>query len=66
MRGATESCCVKDEGRPLEIGIQVQVSNHHRVLWPKTMVLSADGKGRYIGQVDVMKLNKGEELIKRR
>jgi hypothetical protein len=36
---------VRDEGRFLGIGIQVQISNRHWVLWPKAMVLSAIGKG---------------------
>jgi hypothetical protein len=63
---ATEACCVKDEGWPLGTGIQVQVPNRHWLLWPKATVLSADGKGRVIGQVGVMKLNENEELIKRR
>jgi len=44
----------------------VQISNRLWVLWIKTMVLSAEGKGRVIGQVDDMKLNASEELMKRR
>jgi len=44
----------------------VLTSNRHWVLWIKAKVLSADGKGRKIGQVCLMKLNESEELIKRR
>ena len=37
--------CLIDEGRPLGTGLQEQVPNHHRRLWSKAMVVSADGKG---------------------
>ena len=37
--------CLTDEGRPLETGLQEQVSNHLRRLWTKAMVVSAEGKG---------------------
>jgi hypothetical protein len=40
-----ESCFVGDESRPLEIGIQVQVSNYLLVLQSKAVVLSVTGKG---------------------
>ena len=37
--------CLTDEGRPLGIGLQGQVPNHLRRLWPKAMVVSTEGKG---------------------
>jgi hypothetical protein len=37
--------CLTDEGRPLETGLQEQVPNHLRRLWPKTKVVNAEGKG---------------------
>ena len=37
--------CLTDEGRPLEVGLQEQTSNHLRRLWTKAMVVSAEGKG---------------------
>jgi hypothetical protein len=37
--------CLIDEGGPLGTGLQEQVPNHHRRLWSKAMVVSADGKG---------------------
>src|SRR5664279_3356577 len=37
--------CLTDEGRPLGTGLQEQVPNHLRRLWPKAMVVSAEGKG---------------------
>jgi hypothetical protein len=36
--------CLSDEGRPLGTGLQEQVPNHLRRLWPKAMVVSAEGK----------------------
>ena len=37
--------CLIDEGGPLGISWQEQVPNHHRRLWLKAMVVSAEGKG---------------------
>jgi hypothetical protein len=36
--------CLTDEGRPLGIGLQERIPNHLRRLWPKAMVVSAEGK----------------------
>ena len=41
------SCCMKDEGGPLEISIQVEVSNHLKVLLSKAMVLSVKEKAKH-------------------
>src|SRR5262244_1823493 len=32
-----QPCCTRDEGRPLEAGLQGQASNHLKLLWPKAM-----------------------------
>jgi len=37
--------CLIDGGGPLGTGWQEQVPNHLRRLWPKAMVVSAEGKG---------------------
>ena len=37
--------CLIDEGRPLGTGLQEQVPNHLRRLWPKDKVVNAEGKG---------------------
>jgi hypothetical protein len=39
-------CYIRDEGRPLEIDIQVLVSNHLKVLLPKAKVLSVKEKAK--------------------
>jgi hypothetical protein len=38
-------CCIRDEGRPLEVWLQDSASNHHELLWPKALVVSVVGKG---------------------
>jgi hypothetical protein len=43
-RGGREWCCVEDEGRPLETGLQGQVSNHPKLLWSKARVVSVGEK----------------------
>jgi hypothetical protein len=37
-------CCAKDERRPLKTAIQVEVSNHLKLLWTKAMVVSVKEK----------------------
>jgi hypothetical protein len=37
-------CCTKDESRSLETAIQVEVSNHLKLLWTKAMVVSVKEK----------------------
>jgi len=41
----SKSCCMKDEGRPLGIGVQAQVSNHPELLGSRARVVSVGGKG---------------------
>ena len=37
---------MRDEGGPLEAGLQGQASNHLKLLWPKAMVVSVKEKAR--------------------
>ena len=38
-------CLTKDGGRPSEVAIQVETSNHRKLLWSKVMVVSVTAKG---------------------
>src|SRR5260370_35948913 len=44
-KGSNVCNCLTDEGRPLGTGLQEQVPNHLRRLWPKAMVVNAEGNG---------------------
>jgi len=37
-------CCTGDEGRPLGAAMQVEASNHLKLLWSKAMVVSVREK----------------------
>jgi len=37
-------CCTGDEGRPLEVAMQVEASNRLKLLWSKAMVVSVKEK----------------------
>ena len=39
-------CCTDDEGRSLGIAIQVEISNHLKLLWSKALVVSVKEKAR--------------------
>jgi hypothetical protein len=39
-------CCTRDEGRPFGAAIQVEASNHLKLLWSKAMVVSVKEKVR--------------------
>jgi hypothetical protein len=43
--------CKRDGGSASGIGMQVQISNHLRLLWLKTMVVSVEEKAYEIRQV---------------
>ncbi len=43
--------CKRDGGRPSEVGMQVQISNHLKLLWSKTTVVSIEEKAYGIRQV---------------
>lgn len=38
-------CLTEDEGRPFGAAIQVEASNHRKLLWPKALVVSVTEKG---------------------
>lgn len=42
-------CCIKDEGRPLEIGLQELVSNHLKLQLSKAFVVSVKEKALFKG-----------------
>ncbi|RNA65706.1 hypothetical protein CR163_011085 [Prosthecochloris sp. ZM_2] len=39
-----QQCCVRDEGRPLAIGLQEQVANHRKRLGSKALTVSVTKK----------------------
>jgi len=39
-------CCTEDESRSLGTAMQVEVSNHLKLLWTKAMVVSVKEKAR--------------------
>ena len=41
-----QPCCTEDEGGPLEAAIQVEASNHRKLLWTKAMVVSVTEKAK--------------------
>ena len=41
----------RDGGSPSEIGMQVQISNHLKLLWAKAMVVSIEEKAHRMRQV---------------
>ena len=40
------ACCIRDEGGPLDIAFQEEVSNHPKLLRSRVVVVSVGGKGR--------------------
>ena len=49
--------CLTDEGRPLGTGLQEQVPNHLRRLWPKATVASVGEKAHVMRQVWTKKVS---------
>jgi hypothetical protein len=39
--------CTRDEGRPFEVGNQVLISNHRKLLWSKAMVVNVAEKSEH-------------------
>ena len=39
-------CLIEDEGRPLGAAMQVEASNHRKLLWSKAMVVSVTEKAK--------------------
>jgi hypothetical protein len=57
-------CFAKDEGRPLEAGLQEQASNRLKLRRLSAFVVSVDGKGRArLCQVRVEETNASESLM---
>jgi len=45
--------CTRDEGRSFEVGNQVLISNHRKLLWSKAVVVNvAETSGRDSGRYD--------------
>jgi len=64
LRRKSISCFAKDEGRPLEPGIQVQGSNNLKLLCSKDMVVSVKEKAGRTSYVCIMELNENVGLKK--
>jgi hypothetical protein len=58
-------CFVEDGGRPSDVGVQAQASNHHELLGSRVPVVSVDGKRRGVGsrQVSCVESNESEPLM---
>ena len=57
-------CFTKDEGRPLEVGLQEQASNRHEPHWSRAIVVNVDGKGgARLRQVRFRETNASEPLM---
>jgi len=61
---ARAPCLIEDEGRPLEAAMQVEASNHRKLLWPKAMVVSVTEKAKQdFVRCGPMETNTSEPLI---
>jgi len=49
--------CTEDEGRPLGAAMQVEASNHLKLLWSKAMVVSVKEKVLLKDQVSAKETN---------
>ena len=59
-----KQCFIKDEGRPLEVGLQEQASNHHKLRELRASVVSVAGKGgARFRQVGFKETNASEPLM---
>ena len=57
-------CFTKDEGRPLEVGLQEQASNRLKLRRSRAVVVSVDGKGGAgLRQVRIEKTNASKPLM---
>ena len=57
-------CFTKDEGRPLEVGLQEQASNRLKLRGLRALVVSVEGKGgARLRQVGIKKTNASEPLM---
>ncbi len=63
-RSGRKRCFSKDEGRPLEVGLQEQASNRHKLLGLRVRVVSVVGKGGVrLRQVWVKEVNVSKPLM---
>jgi Reverse transcriptase (RNA-dependent DNA polymerase) len=61
---SVQPCCTRDEGRPLEVAVQAEASNHLLLLRSRGVVVSETGNGWVRpGQVWVVKSNASEPLM---
>lgn len=59
-----DRCSIRDEGRPLEVGVQAQASNRLKLRRSRVFVVSVEGKGgREIRQVRFTETNASEPLM---
>jgi putative transposase len=57
-------CFIKDEGRPLGVGLQEQASNRHELHWSRAIVVNVDGKGgARLRQVRFKETNESKPLM---
>ena len=59
-------CCAGDEGWPLGVALQGEASNHLKLRWLKTVVVSVEEKAHVMRQVGTGKASGSEPLLKRR
>ena len=65
LRYGRKRCFIKDEGRPLEVGLQEQASNRLKLRGSSAFVVSVDGKGgARLRQVRIEETNASEPLMK--
>jgi hypothetical protein len=59
------ACFVKDEGWPLEVGLQEQASNRHKLRGLRVRVVNVAGKGgAQLRQVGIKETNASEPLMR--
>jgi len=64
LSNSPKLCLTEDEGRPLGAAIQVEASNHRKLLWTKAMVVSVTEKARLdLVRYVPMETNTSEPLI---
>ena len=60
-----QQCFIKDEGWPLEVGLQERTSNRHKLRRLRAAVVSVDGKGgAQLRQVRIKEANESEPLMR--
>jgi hypothetical protein len=63
-KSSVQPCCTRDEGRPLEVAVQAEASNHLLLLRLRDVVVSELGKGpARRDQVRTVESNESEPLM---